>query len=595
MPDTTVAPGPEIRPRPCDPRVEKACLRAGLTPLQARIVAGRVDDLTASPERIVRPRLADLHDPSLLADSGRASGRLAQAVQNQECIGILTDYDVDGITSHAIVFEALTRFFGLPVARVQHHIGHRLEDGYGVSAALTERILALPELPAVIITADCGSSDQPQLERLAAAGIDVVVTDHHALPEEGIPASAYAVVNPSRGDCGFPDRTVAGCMVSWMLMCELRRRLVEAQYLPGDSPRLGSLLDLVALGTVADAVSLFGATNRAVVLRGLAQMNRLHRPCWRALGNLLGRAQGYSVQDLGFQIGPRINARGRMADPSAALRFILAPDEAEVARHLELLDSDNRDRRETESRMLDIARTLARQQLADGRVILVVYDPSFHAGVQGIVASRLVDQFGRPAVVLSPGREAGQLSGSARSIAGLDIREALQDLAGADGDLLRKFGGHVGAAGLTLDLARLEDFRKLLDDLVRAKLAGQALGPVVLTDGSLEPVQLALQTVLELEQLAPYGREFDPPVFEGDFLLQGLRRVGSDGTHLAMDLRAGAQSVRAIWFRAVENAEARLPVEQGQRLRIAYRLERDEYRGGGAVQLLVRGAGQPAD
>ncbi len=358
-----MASGPDIRPRSRDPEVESACLRAGLSPLQARVVAGRVGDLTASPEQIVRPRLADLHDPSLLADSRLASGRLAQAVQNSECVGILTDYDVDGITSHAIVFEALTRFFGLPAARVQHHIGHRLKDGYGVSAALTERILALPELPAVIVTADCGSSDQPQLERLAAAGIDIVVTDHHAIPEEGIPSSAYAVVNPSRADCGFPDRTVAGCMVSWMLMCEVRRRLIEAQHLPGDAPKLGSLLDLVALGTVADAVSLFGASNRAVVLRGLEQMNRLKRPCWRALGKLLGRAQGYTVQDLGFQIGPRINARGRMADPSAALRFVLAPDEAEAAEHLELLDSDNRDRRETESRMLGIARTLASEQL----------------------------------------------------------------------------------------------------------------------------------------------------------------------------------------------------------------------------------------
>ncbi len=583
--------GPAIRQRPRSPAVENACIKVGLSALQARIVAGRVHSLDEAPDRIVRPKLADLHDPALLADAERAAARLATAVVNQECVGILTDYDVDGITSHAIVFEALTRFFGLPAGRVQHHIGHRLQDGYGISASLTDRILALQERPAVIVTADCGSSDQAQLERLAAADIDVIVTDHHAIPAEGVPAAAHSVVNPTRDDCTFPDRTVAGCMVSWMLMCEVRRRLIATGKLAADAPKLGTLLDFVALGTVADAVSLFGAGNRAVVLRGLQEMNRMKRPCWRALARLLGRPQGYSVQDLGFQMGPRINARGRMADPMAALRFVLASDDAEAARELEVLDADNRDRRETESQMLAIARAMAVAQLAEGRVILMIYHPSFHAGVQGIVASRLVDAFGHPAVVLSPGMSPGQLSGSARSIDGLDIRQALQGVADADGDLLHKFGGHVGAAGLSVDLERVAQLHSLLDAQVALQLRGRELGPELLTDGCLEAAQLVRETVGELEVLAPYGREFDVPLFEGNFLVRSLRRVGNDGTHVALDLMVGERPVRAIWFRAVANSEAALPLSPGQHARLAYRLERDEYRGGDSVQLLVAGAG----
>lgn len=577
-----------------DASVEQACLADGLSPLQARIVAARVSKLDAPPAEIINPRLASLHDPALLADSGRASERLAKAVAGGERIGILTDYDVDGITSHAIVFEVLTRYFRVSAANIEHHIGHRIEDGYGVSPALTDRVLAQRTKLDVIITADCGSSDQPQLQRMAAAGIDVIVTDHHEIPSTGIPQAAFAVINPTRSDCSFPDRTVAGCMVCWLLMCETRRRLIKGGHLPDDAPRLGELLDFVALGTVADAVSLFGAGNRAVVLRGLKQMNRLQRPCWRALAELLGRASGFSVQDLGFQIGPRINARGRMADPYAAMNFVLAGNDADARRHLAQLDADNMDRRATESAMLATALLVAQSQLSEGARVLVIYSPDFHAGVQGIVASRLVDRFGCPAVVLSPANEAGRLTGSARSAAGLNMRAALQGLEDSAPGLMYKFGGHAGAAGLSLDLDRLDEFRQLLDARVSAELSAEALGPVLLTDGSLRPRQFSHATIRELEALAPYGREFDPPMFEGQFSVHGLRRVGADGTHLALELGTDQQRLRAIWFRAMQDSEAPIPLSEGTIMRVAYRLERDDYRGGEAVQLYVAGVASPS-
>ncbi len=589
MPRQPIATDLRIVRRQIDSQVERECLQSGLTPLQARIVAARIGRLDAPPERILQPRLADLHDPALLADCERASARLARAVKRGERIGILTDYDVDGITSHALIHLALTEYFKVTPERVSHHIGHRLQDGYGVSAPLAERILAAAEPPDVIVTADCGSSDQQRLALLAEAGIDVIVTDHHEIPAEGIPEAAYAVVNPTRDDCAFPDRTIAGCMVSWLLMCESRRRLLESGWLEESAPNLAGLLDFVALGTVADAVSLFGAGNRAVVLRGLKTMNRLERPCWRALARLLGR-QHFEVQDLGFQIGPRINARGRMADPLAALRFLLAADEHEADRQLLRLDQDNQDRRAAEQRMLVLAREAARDQIAAGARMLVVFDEQFHAGVQGIVASRLVDGFGFPAVVLSPGSAEGSISGSARSIPGLDIRAVLQSVAEQAPGLLQKFGGHTGAAGLTLGLDELDRLRELLNDRVAAEVSPSQLGPVLLTDGELGTEELAIETVAALDSLAPYGREFEAPLFEGRFEVLQARRIGSDGTHVSLSLGSKQGPLRAVWFRAVEHAAEQLPVARGDRLRFAYRLQRDDYRGGDSVQLIVAGA-----
>lgn len=580
-----------ITRRETDRQVERDCLQAGLTPLQARIVAGRVGRLDAPVAGILSPRLANLHDPSLLADCTRAARRLARAISGNERIGILTDYDVDGITSHALVHRALREFFGVPTGRISHHIGHRLQDGYGVSGALAARILAASERPDLIITADCGSSDQPRLELLRQAGIDVIVTDHHEIPAEGVPAAAFAVVNPTRADCGFPDRTIAGCMVSWLLMCETRRCLLASGCLPENAPNLAALLDFVALGTVADAVSLFGAGNRAVVLNGLQRMNRLQRPCWRALTRLLGK-QRFEVQDLGFQIGPRINARGRMADPLAALRFLLADDDQEAERQLAQLDSDNQDRRQAEREMLARAREIARAQIAAGARILVVFDEEFHAGVQGIVASRLVDSCGCPAVVLSPGID-DRISGSARSVPGLDIRAVLQSVADRAPDLMHKFGGHAGAAGLSLSRESLEALGTLLNERVAAEVSPRQLGPVLYTDGELDEQALSVATVAALDALAPFGREFETPLFEGQFEVAGARRIGGDGTHMSLTLRGELGPIRAVWFRAVENAQAPLPVAGGEQLRIAYRLQRDDYRGGDQVQLVVEGAVVP--
>lgn len=561
---------------------------AGLPELTANVVARRVAGFDGALGPLVDPSLRHLPDPATLPDVDVATARLVRALREGELIGIVTDYDVDGITAHTLLREALVDAFGHPAQRLRAYIGHRLKDGYGLSDNLCARILAEPERPAVLITADCGTSDGPRIARLAQAGIDTLVTDHHGVPDEGAPAAALATVNPSRRSARFADPAIAGCTVAWLLMGALRRALIEAGALAEDAPKLAMSLDLVALGTVADAVSLFSPTNRAVVLAGLAVMNRRARPCWQALAALLGRGrEPFTVEDLGFQIGPRINARGRVADPFAALNFLTATTEDDARRYLAILDADNQERRDIEKAMVVTARRITGERLRARDQVVCVYDEAFHPGVQGIVASRLVEAYGRVSVVLSPAADPALVTGSLRSVQGVDIARALREVAGANEGLLERFGGHPKAAGVTLTLANLPRFESALADAVRAQLGDARLTPVLWHDGELAPERLCLDTVRALAALEPYGRGFEPPRYHGTFVLAQVRAVGADPVHLSLEFEGGASRLRGIWFRALESAGSPWPVEAGQEVACTYRLSADDYRGGDAVQLIV--------
>ncbi len=558
----------------------------GLDPVAARIVAARVHGDAEALEPIVRPALSRLHPPDQLTDAGRAAERLAAAVAGEDTIGLATDYDVDGITSHALLSEALTAYFGVPPTRLRHYIGHRLKEGYGLSDGLTDRILREGP-PAVLITADCGSSDHARIERLARAGVDVIVTDHHALPVDGPPPAACATVNPTREDCAYPDSAIAGCMVSWLLMAELRRRLVADGRLPGSAPKLSGLLDYVSLGTVADAVTLASPSNRAVVNAGLAIINRFDRACWRAMGALVDRGDGFSTDDLGFQLGPRINARGRMEDPQAALHFLQAETDAAAAERLAVLDANNRERRLAEKAMLAAARQAVAAALTSATQSLVVFDPDFHPGVQGIVASRLVETYGRPCVVFSRGRDERHLTGSMRSVPGVHARAALQHAADAAPELFAAFGGHAGAAGLTLDRSGVDRFRRLLAEAVAAQIGDRRLHPVIETDGALPDGTLTDATWETLATLAPFGRGFEAPAFDGRFGVVDARAVGADRTHLKLTLEDPAGRYDAIWFSARKDDAAPMPVEAGDRLACVYRLDMNAFRGRRTLQLVI--------
>ena len=582
---------PRIQPRPRDEAVEQRALAEGLTPLQARILAGRLAGHEGELGPLVAPSLRHLAHPERLQDARRAAERIAQAVTEGEHIGILTDYDVDGITSHVVIRRTLNELFGIPENRLHSLIGHRIHDGYGISLPLVERTLALSPRPSLVITADCGSSDEPRIARLRDAGIDVVVSDHHALPSEGPPASAYATVNPTRDDCHYPDPTIAGCMVAWLVMSLTRSVLIDWGVLESSTPKLSPWLSYVALGTVADCVSLgASASNRAVVAHGLTLINRMEAACWRTMAQRLGDdSVPFDAETLAFQMGPRINARSRLDDPYAALHFMLAADDSTAARHLETLDQDNQSRKAIEADMTEAARGLAMAELEAGAPLLLVLLEDGHPGVQGIVASRLVQAYGRPALVLTQAAQPGMLTGSGRSIEALHLRDALQRAHELAPHSLPRFGGHRGAAGVGVPREAVEDFRQALRQAVSEQLGDLELAPRVFTDGELEANQLGLHTLDELETLGPFGREFDAPLFEGVLRVENLRPVGADGSHLMLELSLGAVSVRAIWFRALTPGE--VPAfEVGDRIRCAYKLNRNRWRGRESLQLMIEHA-----
>lgn len=579
--------------RTVDPDAYKAGIDLGLTALQSKIVAGRVEGYTGDLKPVISPSLNYLSHPQQLKDCKKAAGRIADAVIQSKPIGIVTDYDVDGISAHALLVESLQQFY-LPPKSILSHIGHRLTDGYGLSPNIIERILSADTKPEIIITADCGSSDQEAISVLEEAGIDVIVTDHHAIPCGGIPQSAYAVVNPARDDCFYPDKSISGCMVSWLVMCQVRNILMEKKYLPATTPKLGNLLDYVALSTVADAVSLLSPSNRAVVVKGLNRINELDKPAWVSFAKLCNKngytSAQFTVEDLGFLIGPRINAQGRVDDPIKALDFLLAEDGFSADNYLDILDKNNTSRKVIEKYMVTIAKKKAKEFVRQKSKGLVIYEDDFHPGVQGIVASRLVDSFGLPAVVFSPANGSTEISGSARTIPEIHIRDALQEIDNRNPGLILRFGGHKGAAGLKISSENIESFRQAFESLMNEYGSNLNLHPKIHTDGDLDECQITLDTINELKGIEPFGRGFAEPVFEGIFTVEEFRIIGREPIHVVFKLAKKDKTYSAIWFRALEKPGGELPFYYNDTIKCAFKLKLNNFRGKQDVQMVIEHA-----
>ena len=478
------------------------------------------------------------------------------------------------------------------------YIGHRLKDGYGVSKNVIDRLLSSDNPPQIVITADCGSSDHIGIESLKNAGVDVIVTDHHAIPSEGIPGAAHSVVNPAREDCTYPDGAISGCMVSWLVMCQVRNILIERKYLPEDTPKLGSLLDYVALSTVADAVSMMSPSNRAVVVSGLGEINMLDKPAWMALAKLCNKngyaSSQFTADDLGFVIGPRINAQGRIDDPMKALQFLLSEESGAADTCLAIMDKNNESRKVIEKEMVSRAKFKADGFVRYGLKSLVIFEEDFHPGVQGIVASRLVDSYGLPAVVFSPGSDANELAGSARTISDIHIRDVLQKIDDENPGLILSFGGHKGAAGLKIVAEQIGVFGKAFEDVVINYQGGKDIQPKVYTDGGLEGFALSLATIEEIKRIEPFGRGFSEPVFEGVFTVEEIRILGKEPVHVGMKLSSGNETINSIWFRALDNPGDAFSMNIQDTIRCAYKLKVNNYRGRQHVQMVIEHA-QPAD
>ncbi len=556
-------------------------IEEGYDPIIARVIAGRPIAPTATGFLpALKPTLAALNNPQSLKDIEKAVERVVLAIENKEVIGLETDHDCDGQTSHAVLYCALTEYFSHPKEKVLSCIGHRLNEGYGLSEKLCNRILDSDPRPTLIITADNGSADEARIQRLKSEGIDTIVTDHHEIPLSGIPTSAVAVLNPTRPDCLYEDPYIAGCMVAWLLIAAVRATLLEKGLLAdkADAP-ISELLDFVAVGTVADCVSIArSVNNRAVVSHGLKKIEQWKRPCWLALRPLLSTP--VSVEDLGFKVGPMLNSDGRLDSALGAVSFLLAPDINEGQLWIDHLTEQNNQRKKIQKAITLKAMRSAKQQVHNGKYSICVFLEEGHPGVHGISASRVKDAFGRPTILLAPKiNDSELLTGSARSVDGLHMKSVLEAVHAQDEGILVAFGGHKGAAGLTLYRERLPDFIKAFEAAVAERKDDFFMGPLLLTDGVLPESYFNVETMQQLlEGLGPFGREFEPPTFEANAHVMSCQPVG-DGTHLKLTLHIGAQSIDAIWFGAREDALDTLPVQAGQKVHVAFACNINRFRG----------------
>ena len=549
---------------------------AGVSPVLARLLAARG---VADPAELSQ-ELARLLSPDLLAGAHRAADLLDGAIRRGEKLCVIADYDCDGATACAVAVRGL-RMMG---AKIDYLVPNRFEHGYGLTPPIVELALAHPRLgrPDWLITVDNGIASVEGIEAARAAGLRTIVTDHH-LPGPELPA-ADAIVNPNQPGCGFPSKALAGVGVMFYVLLAARAAIrSHSPDSPAASAPLQTLLDLVALGTVADLVRL-DANNRLLVAAGLRRI-RAGRACEgiRALLRAAGRDESRATaSDLGFAVGPRINAAGRLADISLGIACLLEDDPAQAQALAAQLDAINRERR-------DIEQTMREQALDSigepppGRRTIVVHREGWHEGVVGLVASRVKEAHHRPAVAFAPSAaDPALLRGSGRSIPGVHLRDALDLVAKREPGVLLRFGGHAMAAGMTLFARELERFSAAFEAAV-AELADPSCFVAELrTDGPLAPSEIGLELVGLLESQV-WGQGFPEPLFADRFSV--LRQSVVGGRHLKLELAARGSRFSGIAFGRTEP----LPDEA----MLAYRLSRNEYRGIASVQLIVEAA-EPA-
>ncbi len=552
--------------RTYSPRHAELLAQQGLHPVMARLMAAR--GLKEPGE--LGTELDALIKPGELTHVDRAAAFLADAIAAGRRLVIVADYDCDGATACAVAIRGL-RLMG---AEVDYIVPNRFEYGYG----LTPEIVALTikeKSPDVIITVDNGIASIAGVAEAKRRGIPVVVTDHH-LPGTELP-EAEVIVNPNQPGCGFPSKHLAGVGVMFYtllaLRAELRRR---GRFDAASQPRLDHLLDLVALGTVADVVKL-DANNRILVAQGLKRIRagRAH-PGLAALFSVAARdARKSPPFDLGFAAGPRLNAAGRLADMSLGIECLLTDDTARAWDIARQLDTINRERREIEAGMQEAA--LASLEAIDpsDSATLTLFDPDWHQGVIGIVASRLKEKFYRPTITFAPAGD-GMIKGSGRSIPGFHLRDALDLVSKRHPDLIDKFGGHAMAAGLSLREDDFDAFAQAFEQVGREWLSAAELEHVIEHDGPLEPEYCTLDFIAELDAQV-WGQGFAPPLFCDEFRVLNQRVLKE--RHLKLQLERDGRQFDAIWFNHADGLPARI--------RAAYRLGANEYNGRTSVQLMV--------
>lgn len=560
-------------------RVRALMSELGVTELVASLLVNRDLDDIAVARAFLAPRLGALPDPFAMKGMGEAVDRIIAALDSREPICVWGDYDVDGVTSAS---QLITFFRSLGVT-VRHVVPDRFTEGYGLNTAGIEAVVR--EGATLIITVDCGISNVAEVDVARARGADVIIVDHHQVPP--VLPRAYAILNPVQPDCGYPDKRLAACGVTWVLLIALRARLRERGWFRArPEPDLRDYLDLTAIGTVADMVPLIGV-NRIITSVGLQRVATSRRPGVRALCQVAAiKPERVSAGTIGFHLGPRINAAGRMAHASAGVALMTTEDVAEAAQMAAGVDAYNLERRQVQQDIFDEAARLV-EEAGDprSRRSIVLARPGWHSGVLGIVASKLVDRFHRPTVLLSV--EDGYAKGSARSISGFKLVQHLERLA----SFLVKYGGHDHAAGMTLEADRVDAFAEAFEAAAREALEERHLTRRLRVDAEVPLEWLCEALYDDTRRLSPYGQGNPEPTFlaRGAYVFEA-RLVGQDKRHVKLRFDGGqGRAVDAIAFGQASSCPS-----PGERVDIAWIPELNVFRGEAKLEARIK-AMRPAD
>lgn len=513
--------------------------------------------------------------PAMLEGTREAAERLALARERGERVTVVADYDCDGATACAVAIRGL----GMMGVKADYFVPHRVHHGYGLSCAVVDLLAARTPRPDVLLTVDNGVSSAEAVRHAAELGIDVIVTDHH-LPDAELPP-AVCIVNPNLADSAFPSKALAGVGVMYYVLLALRALLRErGVYTQQTQPRLDALVDLVALGTVADVVKL-DKNNRILVAQGLnrIRLGRTHAGISALFAVAGKKPEAAGVRDFGFALGPRINAAGRLDTMENGIECLLADDPVVALDYARSLNDFNAARQELETEMQQAAETVLSCCNVDSLATLTLYDGRFNEGVVGLVASRLKEKVNRPTIVFAP-TDDGALKGSGRSIAGVHLRDALDLVSKALPGAVLRFGGHAMAAGLTL---RSEDdlpaFRDAFEKAVRSMVDASVFERVIYTDGGLAPDEITERLVQAIDSQI-WGQGFDAPVFANEFRV--VRQSLVKDAHTKLILELGGQRFDAIFFRHTETLPGMV--------RLAYRPNINEFMGRRSVQLVIEAA-----
>ena len=560
------------------PKVDDSHLPSHLSPILKQVYASR--GCTADDCELA---LANLLRPDTLKDVDKAAAIIADAMAKQQSILIVGDFDADGATSTSVCLLAL-RMMG--ATNVDYLIPNRFDYGYGLSPEIVQ--VAQQMGAELLITVDNGISSIEGVAAAKALGMQVVITDHH-LPGKSVP-EADAIVNPNQLGCGFASKAIAGVGVAFYLMSALRAELRSRAWYQAQGiqePNLASLLDIVALGTVADVVSL-DTNNRILVDAGLKRVRAGRcRPGITALLEVAKRNTSRIVaSDFGFAVGPRLNAAGRLDEMALGVETLLCDDMMRARRMASELDGLNAERRELETGMQQEAlKRLESLSLDESELPwgIALYQQDWHQGVIGILASRIKDRYHRPVIAFAEAGE-GEIKGSARSIKGLHMRDLLELINARHPGMIIKFGGHAMAAGLSLHAGEFERFARAYDEAVRELLAPEQLTGEIVSDGELSPAHLNMALARELRSAGPWGQNFPEPIFDGVFRILQQRIVGERHLKLVLENECGQTMVDAIAF----NVDlATWPDATIQYAEVAYKLDINEFRGNESLQLMV--------